>query len=98
MQLITFRAEAIGIVPKAELRPTAEAGLDPGAAEVERRHVWLRERAAFVSCPIYDREKLVAGNRVEGPAIVEQMDATTLIPPGSVAAVDRYLNLLLELP
>jgi N-methylhydantoinase A len=98
MQLVTFRAEAIGIVPKADLRPTAEAGPDPGAAELGRRDVWLRERGAFVSCAIYDREKLVVGNRVEGPAIVEQMDATTLIPPGATATVDRYLNLLLELP
>src|SRR6516165_4479721 len=98
IQLVTFRAEAIGIVPKADIRPTAEASLDPGAAEVGQRHVWLHERAAFVSCPIYDREKLVAGNRVEGPAIVEQMDATTLIVPGATATVDRYLNLLLELP
>jgi N-methylhydantoinase A len=98
MQLVTFRAEAIGIVPKADLRPTTEAGPDPGAAELGRRDVWLRERGAFVSCPIYDREKLVAGNRVEGPAIVEQMDATTLIVPFATATVDRYLNLLLELP
>jgi len=33
-----------------------------------------------------------------GPAIVEQMDATTLIVPGATATVDPYLNLLLELP
>ena len=98
MQLVTFRGEAIGIVLKADIRPTAEADPDPTAAELGRRHVWLRERAAFVSCPIYDRDKLVAGNSVEGPAIVEQMDATTLIPPGATAVVDRYLNLLLELP
>ena len=39
-----------------------------------------------------------AGNRIEGPAIVEQMDATTLIVPGATATVDPYLNLLLELP
>jgi len=98
VQLVTFRAEAIGIVPKADIRPTVEAGPDPTAAELGRRDVWLRERGAFVSCPIYDREKLVAGNRVEGPAIVEQMDATTLIVPGATATVDRYLNLMLELP
>jgi N-methylhydantoinase A len=98
VQLVTFRAEAIGIVPKADIRPTVEAGPDQTAAELGRRDVWLRERGAFVSCPIYDREKLVAGNRVEGPAIVEQMDATTLIVPGATATVDRYLNLMLELP
>ena len=60
--------------------------------------MWLRETGAFVSCPLYDRERLSAGNRIEGPAIVEQMDATTLIVPGAIATVDPYLNLLLELP
>jgi N-methylhydantoinase A len=97
IQLVTFRAEAIGIVRKADIRPTADAGLDPQTAQFGRRDVWLRETGGFVSCPLYDREKLAAGNRIEGPAIVEQMDATTLIVPGATAIVDPYLNLLLEL-
>src|SRR5271169_1106326 len=97
MQLVTFRAEATGIVRKADIRPAADAGPNPRAAEFGRRDVWLREAGAFVSCPLYDREKLAAGNRIEGPAIVEQMDATTLIVPGATATVDPYLNLLLEL-
>ena len=98
MQLVTFRAEATGIVRKAELRPTAEAGPDPRSAERGRRDVWLPEAGGFVSCPIYDRDGLAAGNRIAGPAIVEQMDATTLIVPGTNASVDPYLNLLLDLP
>jgi N-methylhydantoinase A len=98
IQLVTFRAEVTGIVRKADIRPTAKTGPDPGAAEIGRRDVWLRETGAFVSCPLYDRAKLSAGNRIEGPAIVEQMDATTLIVPGATAIVDPYLNLLLELP
>ena len=98
VQLVTFRAEATGIVRKADIRRTAETGPDACAAEIGRREVWLRETGGFVSCPLYDREKLLAGNRIEGPAIVEQMDATTLIVPGATAAVDPYLNLLLELP
>jgi N-methylhydantoinase A len=98
MQLVTFRAEATGIAPKAEIRPTDAAGPDPRAAEFGRRDVWLREAGGLVSCPLYDRERLLAGNRIEGPAIVEQMDATTLILPGATATVDPYLNLILELP
>jgi len=98
MQLVTFRAEATGIVRKADIRRIAEGDPDPCAAEMGRREVWLRETGTFVSCPLYDREKLLAGNHIDGPAIVEQMDATTLIVPGATATVDRYLNLLLELP
>jgi N-methylhydantoinase A len=98
MQLVTFRAEATGIVRKADVRPSANAGFDPREAEFGRREVWLRETGALVSCSLYDRSRLCAGNHIEGPAIVEQMDATTLIVPGATATVDRYLNLLLELP
>jgi N-methylhydantoinase A len=98
MQLVTFRAEATGIVRKADFRPAAGAAPDPSAAQVGHRDVWLRETGAFVSCPLYDRDRLLAGNRIEGPAIVEQMDATTLVVPGATATVDPYLNLLLELP
>jgi len=98
MQLVTFRAEATGIVRKADIRPTAETGPDASAAVLGRRDVWLSETGKFVSCPVYDRERLAAGNHIDGPAIVEQMDATTLIVPGATATVDPYLNLRLELP
>jgi N-methylhydantoinase A len=98
IQLVTFRAEATGIVPKADTRPAGDAGPDARAAEFGHRDVWLRDERAFVSCPLYDREMLRAGNHIEGPAIVEQMDATTLIAPGATATVDPYLNLMLELP
>jgi N-methylhydantoinase A len=63
-----------------------------------RRDVWLREAGGLVSCPLYDRELLRAGNWIEGPAIVEQMDATTFLPSGAVATVDPYLSLVMELP
>ncbi len=55
-----------------------------------------RRRANSWPTPIYAREGLRPGNRFSGPAIVEQMDATTLVPPGTTARVDAYLNLILE--
>ncbi|MGO7613225.1 hypothetical protein ACC689_18295 [Rhizobium ruizarguesonis] len=50
----------------------------------------------FVPCSVYAREKLRAGNRIVGPAIVEQMDTTTVILPDTQATVDPYLNIILE--
>ncbi len=58
--------------------------------------MWLAEAGDVVDCPIYARDALRPGNRFAGPAIVEQMDATTLVPPGWSARVDAYLNLILE--
>ena len=60
------------------------------------RQVWLAEEAGFMTCPVYDRTKLEAGNRIPGPAVVEQMDATTVVLPGMMARVDAYANLILE--
>ena len=46
--------------------------------------------------PHYERARLHAGMRITGPAIIEQMDATTLILPRQLATVDSYGNLLLR--
>ena len=49
-----------------------------------------------VSTRYYDREALRAGNRLSGPAIVNQYDSTTVIPPGIDAHVDRFGNIVIE--
>ena len=96
VQLVTFRVEAAGIVPKATFQAHPDAGPDASAAIVTRRDVWLPETGGFVSCPVYDRDRLHAGNRIAGPAIVEQMDATTFVLSHMTARVEPYLNLILE--
>ena len=96
VELVTLRLEAVGTVAKAELRAHPEAGPDAATAITGRRPVWQPEAGDFVETPIYDRDALKPGNRFAGPAIVEQMDATTLVPPGMTARVDRWLNLILE--
>ena len=47
--------------------------------------------------PVYARTRLEPGHVVQGPAIVEQMDTTTVIGPGERAEVDGYLNLIVDL-
>jgi len=68
---------------------------DKGTVEKSRRPVVFAERNGFVDCPTYYRYQLFAGDRVAGPAIVEEFDSTTVIHPGYEASVDRYGNLLL---
>jgi N-methylhydantoinase A len=96
VQLVTFRAEATGLVSKATLTAHALEGPDATAAIREHRPVWLAEAAGFVPCPVYDRDRLRPGNQFAGPAIVEQMDATTVVLPGMTARVDQFLNLILD--
>jgi N-methylhydantoinase A len=96
VQLVTFRVEATGLVPKATFTPRALTGSDATHALADHRPIWLPDAATFMPCPIYDRDRLQAGNRFAGPAIVEQMDATTFVPAGMTAQVDTWLNLILE--
>jgi N-methylhydantoinase A len=96
VQIVTLRIEASGIVKKAALRALPEEGPDASAAISGQREVWLPEASGFVACPIYDRDRLRPGNCIFGPAVVEQMDATTVILPGMQARVEPYLNLILE--
>ena len=45
---------------------------------------------------MFRRDDLPCGFRFAGPAIVEQVDSTTVVPPGAAAEVDRYLNILIS--
>ena len=96
VQIVTLRVEATGTVRKADLLAHPEAGPDASRTMEQRRPVWLAEAGDIVDTPVYDRAALRPGNRFAGPAIVEQMDATTLVPPGWTARVDAWLNLILE--
>jgi len=96
VQLVTFRVEATGLVAKAKLARQSMSGADASHAIGARRDVWIAEEERSLPCPIYDRDLLRPGNRLPGPAIIEQMDATTLVLPGMAARVDEYLNLILE--
>ena len=96
VQLVTFRVEAAGLVPKARFTPQPLTGSDAARALIEQRPLWSPESNGFVLSPIYDRDRLEAGDRFSGPAVVEQMDATTLVPAGMAAFVDPWLNIILE--
>ncbi len=96
IQAITFRIEAIGVVPQAEITRQPPAARPVEEALSGRRDVWLVEAGGFVSCPVYDRERLGPGHHIAGPAVVEQMDATTLMLPGQSAVVDPFLNIIVE--
>jgi N-methylhydantoinase A len=77
IELVTVRIEASGRMPEP-VRPQLEAAGDVIAQEWREVHFASGRREV----PVLDREKLGAGSRFEGPAIVTQLDATTLVPPG----------------
>ncbi len=75
--------------------PAIEAGsADPAAAETGTQEIYVEDRDQEAA--VYERALLQAGNRVAGPAIVVEMDSTTVILPGHVGEVDGYGNILIR--
>lgn len=94
VQIVNFGLSAIGDIVYPKLTEEEPGSQDASDAVIGSRSVW--EDGQFTDYTLYDRAKLHAGNVIPGPAIVEQMDSTTVILPGQKAAVDRYQNMLIE--
>lgn len=78
--------------------PAIAAGTaDPSPALKGTRKVYFEEAGDYVDCVTYERSRVAAGNVISGPAIIEQMDTTTVLPPGETAKVDRFGTLIVEL-
>jgi N-methylhydantoinase A len=94
VQFVTLRLEAVGHVPTVDLPRIPPAVGDVSTARVAHRPIYLGDPWGEVQCPVYDRNRLSHGHNVPGPAIIEQMDTTTLVLPGQHTRVDPYGNLL----
>ncbi len=94
VELVTFRVTAIGLIEKPKLRKLKDRGYGLEQARREVRPVFFAEEKGFQETAIYDRYRLSAGHRFEGPAVIEEMDSTSLIHPGFQVEVDQYGNLL----
>lgn len=97
VELMTLSVSAIGPRHAGAAQEVSEGGPDPHAAFKGRRMVYFEEDGGFVECYTYERALLAAGNEISGPAVIEQMDTTTVIPPGETARVDANGTLIVEL-
>ncbi len=96
--LVNLNTSVIGVRPPFALSTL----IDPGARRArledavrERRQVWFE--GGWQETPVYWRDWLPAGAAFEGPALVEQMDATTVIEPGNLARQDQEGNIVIEI-
>ena len=96
VEFVTFRVEAFGVVKKASFAASEPGPADPAPAEIGTRQTYFASAGEIVETPVYGRDKLKAGMSFNGPAIVEQMDTTTVVPPGTRLTVDTMNNLIME--
>jgi N-methylhydantoinase A len=95
VEIVNFRLIAVGRLRRPAARP-GEHQRGPAPRASEARPVWFLPEQAEQT-PIYDRAALRPGDAIDGPAVIEQLDSTTLLFPGDRAVVDPYLNLAVEL-
>ena len=98
VELVNFRVVGVGRIPPVEPhRIAVGSAIPPAEAETAERLVIceLDGGPKRVNTKILRRDRLLAGNLVAGPAIIEQMDTTTWIPPGVCGRIDAFGNLII---
>jgi N-methylhydantoinase A/oxoprolinase/acetone carboxylase beta subunit len=95
VEVVTWKLSAIAATPRVSLAKTASRSGDGGRKGVRR--AYFPEAQGYLECPVYDRYALPAGIGLTGPAVVEERESTTVLPPGAQAVVDEYANLVVEM-
>jgi N-methylhydantoinase A len=93
-KIIHLRLKAIGRIKQIPILESAGTGAIPASAFKPEREVYWDK--GFHLCRILERDALLPGNRIDGPAVVEEPHHTTLVDSGQTARIDGYRNLILE--
>ena len=94
VEVVNLRLKLEVAMEKPSVQPQTTGAADSAHALIGEAEVVFHQGA--LTSPLYQREQLTCGNVVSGPALIIQMDSTTVLPPGWAGAVDPFGNLLLE--
>ncbi len=97
IELINLRLLAVGKTTKPRFQEEEYRGEDATHAFKKKRRVFIPLRNAFEEVPVYDGDRLRFGNRIEGPALIEQIHTTTFVAPEYDVLCDRYGSFTLYL-
>ena len=95
-EAVNYRLRASALVTKASLQRRSPASTGVATAKTGERGVCFDASAGLAPCAIYDRDLLAPGHAIDGPAIIEQVDSTTVVYPGQRVVVDEYLNIVIS--
>jgi N-methylhydantoinase A len=90
IELINLRLTSTGKTTKPKLKKEEYDELNPSKALKKKRKVYLPLKGAFEEISVYDGHKLRYGNKVEGPAVIEQVNTTTFVTPEYNILCDKY--------
>jgi N-methylhydantoinase A len=96
VEIYRLTVRALGVTPKPELARHERSRRVPEPLDV--RLVRYDELDGPVDTPVYARFEVPAGSRIQGPAVLEQLDSTVLVPPDVEAVVDDWLNVTMRIP
>ena len=94
VEWVNLRVTGVGPIRRPRLRAAGPGDGDPGRARTGSRPVCFDAARGHLDTPVYDRDRLRPGDRLAGPAVVEEYGATLPLHPGFRAEVDRLGNLL----
>jgi N-methylhydantoinase A len=95
-EVVTLRVVSEVPVPRLELPEIPGGDGSSDRALDGQRELYDLELGRFLTAQVYDRTRLRAGDRLGGPAVVEQFDSTTIVLGGQTARVDRFGNLVID--
>jgi N-methylhydantoinase A len=96
VEVVNVKARGSGALPKPELRVLLRGSDDSSHALTGTRRVFFKE-TGWTDCPDYDRDALLAGNVIAGPAIVHEFDSSVVVLPGHRATVDEYGDIVIDI-
>jgi N-methylhydantoinase A len=92
VEVVTYRVAGVGQIPEVQM-----PRFKPEGRPLKEAHLGAREArfdGSMMTAQVYQRERLDVGHEIKGPAVVEQLDATLVIPPGQIARVDEWKNII----
>jgi N-methylhydantoinase A len=95
VEIINVRLQAIGATDRPAYRSEANGGAAASAALKGRRSAYVAERDAFAEVPVYDGHRMHCGNRVAGPALIEQQTTAIVVSEGYDCVVDALGSFVL---
>lgn len=95
VEIVNCRVQAVGTVARPPLAGDKGGGARADAV-IDERQVYIGDQHGWVPTQVYARAKLSVGETIPGPAIIEEMSATTVMLPGQSAVVDEIGNIVID--